>query len=373
MFNAIPIHFAGNAPHAVDRARFHDNLYALRVMRWGHMSNSTNWLAILAIIVSAAGLSAALVAALSVLLPRTFLTARITARSNHQTVARQIGGIAVTPAALAVALTTASDGFPALLIAILLTFAVGLLDDAFDLRAALKGLVLAVTAALALCAFHPPTTSATWQYALFAFAFLFLFYWINAANFMDGLDLMEVVGIGLPLSFCSTLLLTTPGAPDSLAILGLALCGALAGFAVFNIPPARVFLGDSGSLVCGLVSGCVIIETAVFISLPIAVLPFLYFFADTLSTLAIRLVDGENIFQAHSRHAYQVARRTGMSSQTIVMQVGLLTLLLCALSLAVEFVDMPVLRILAIALAFSATAWLVIRFRAGGKKGNPVA
>jgi UDP-N-acetylmuramyl pentapeptide phosphotransferase/UDP-N-acetylglucosamine-1-phosphate transferase len=337
------------------------------------MSNSTNWLAILAIVVSAAGLSTALVAALSVLLPRTFLAARITARSNHQTVARQIGGIAVTPAALAVALATASDGFPALLIAILLTFAVGLLDDAFDLPAALKGLVLAVTAALALYAFHPPITSATWQYALLAFAFLFLFYWINAANFMDGLDLLEVVGIGLPLSFCSMMLITTPGAPNNLAILGLAVSGALAGFAVFNFPPARVFLGDSGSLVCGLVSGCVITETAYFVSLPIAVLPFLYFLADTLSTLAIRLADGENVFQAHSRHAYQVARRTGMSSQTIVMQVGLLTLLLCALSLAVEFVDMPVLRILAIALAFSATAWLVIRFRAGGKKGNPVA
>jgi UDP-N-acetylmuramyl pentapeptide phosphotransferase/UDP-N-acetylglucosamine-1-phosphate transferase len=162
-------------------------------------------------------------------------------------------------------------------------------------------------------------------------AVVLLAYWVNVANFMDGIDLMEVVGLGLPTLYLSVALLRV--APESaVGWTGVALCGALTGFAGFNWPPARLFLGDSGSLVSGIVSGLVVFETAGRIGLPAALLPMLYFAVDASSTLVWRARRGENLFAAHSNHAYQIARRAAAMPGAVVLRVGVLGVVLCALS-----------------------------------------
>ncbi len=83
---------------------------------------------------------------------------------------------------------------------------------------------------------------------------LALVYFINLTNFMDGLDLMVVSGLGVPLALLagfSAFGLAAMGTGNFAA----SIAGGLAGFALFNRPKARVFLGDSGSLPIGLLSG----------------------------------------------------------------------------------------------------------------------
>lgn len=147
-----------------------------------------------------------------------------------------------------------------------------------------------------------------------------LVWWINMTNFMDGLDLMIVAGVAVP--HAAIALAGAAGLIDPApAILSAAIAGALLGFAVFNIPPARVFLGDSGSLALGLLSGAVVLLLAPRSGWA-APLPFAFFLADSLSTILLRGLRGENILAAHSAHAYQVVRRAGRPVFSIVAEVA---------------------------------------------------
>ena len=88
-----------------------------------------------------------------------------------------------------------------------------------------------------------------------------LLWFINLVNFMDGLDWMTVAEM-LPLSAALAALAWFGEAPASVLPIALALAGALLGFAPFNRPIARLFLGDVGSLPIGLLTGWCLIELA---------------------------------------------------------------------------------------------------------------
>jgi UDP-N-acetylmuramyl pentapeptide phosphotransferase/UDP-N-acetylglucosamine-1-phosphate transferase len=271
-------------------------------------------------------------------LPADFLVAGINQRSNHVHPVRQIGGLAAVPALLAVVSIgwawtgTATIDAMAALAGCALMFAVGYLDDRHDLPV-LPRLAAQLAAALLfvfslsddvrlLPAFVPLGLER-------AAAVVFLVWFTNLTNFMDGLDWMVVSGIGLPhalLALCGLAGLIE----GDLALACAAIAGALFGFAPANAHPARLFLGDSGSLAIGFLSGVTVLWLAERHG-SMALLPFLYFLIDASSVIVLRLLRGENVLKAHSFHAYQVARRGGDGVPAIVARVALLGILSVAL------------------------------------------
>ena len=243
--------------------------------------------------------TAGLLSVLSRMLPGDFLAAAVTARSNHSGPARQIGGLAAAPVAVAAiaAAAFAGPGDAALAIgaaagAILLAV-VGYLDDRRDLAVGAR-LGGQFAAAMLLLWFLDPSLRVLPEMmplaAERALLAVTLVWWINMTNFMDGLDLMVVAGIGVPHAVVA--LAGAAGMVDATpAMLSAAIAGVLFGFAPFNLPPARIFLGDSGSLALGLLSGAVVLLLAVR-SPWVALLPFAFFLADRVATLVLRVLRG---------------------------------------------------------------------------------
>ena len=90
-------------------------------------------------------------------------------------------------------------------------------------------------------------------------------------------------------------------------MVAVALCGAMLGFAPFNKPVAKIFLGDVGSLPIGLLLFWLLLLLAGSGHLAAAMLLPLYYLADTTITLLRRLIAGEPVTQAHRKHFYQRA------------------------------------------------------------------
>ena len=109
-------------------------------------------------------------------------------------------------------------------------------------------------------------------------------------------------------------------------LVALALLGAMLGFAPFNRPVARLFLGDVGSLPIGLLLGWLLVLLAGDGHLAAALLLPLYYLADATITLGRRWPEGERVWQAHRTHFYQRATDRGFSVQQIVARVFVVNL-----------------------------------------------
>lgn len=147
----------------------------------------------------------------------------------------------------------------------------------------------------------------------------------NAFNFMDGID-----GLSVTQSMCIAGWLAFEAAPFSAEVAAQAclFTAALAGFFVFNKPPARIFMGDVGSLFCGFtVAALAALSVGAGMS-PRHIFALLaYYLFDTSYTLIRRLINGENPLHAHNKHLYQRLQRMGWSHGRICMWAGCMTML----------------------------------------------
>jgi UDP-N-acetylmuramyl pentapeptide phosphotransferase/UDP-N-acetylglucosamine-1-phosphate transferase len=130
-----------------------------------------------------------------------------------------------------------------------------------------------------------------------------------------------------------------------------ALLGAILGFAPFNKPVARVFLGDVGSLPIGLVLGWLLLRLAADGHLAAAVILPLYYLADATITLIRRVIRREPFWQAHRQHFYQRATDNGFAVPEIVRRVALVNVALAALAAITVAAE-------ATAVSLAALAWL---------------
>lgn len=137
---------------------------------------------------------------------------------------------------------------------------------------------------------------------LAAFAMMWFF---NLFNFMDGIDGIATSGTIFVTAAAGTILLINNA--YSLALLSALLCAATAGFVYFNWPPARVFLGDSGSSFFSYTIAALILASLWNdgMSLWTWLILLGYFVVDTTVTLLIRLVTVKKWYRAHRSHAYQ--------------------------------------------------------------------
>ena len=119
-----------------------------------------------------------------------------------------------------------------------------------------------------------------------------------------------------------------------LALLNFSLCGAVCGFLIFNWHPARVFLGDVGSLGIGAWIGAmgVVGANRYGFSLEAFLILIGYPFFDASLTLVRRLVGGSNILVAHREHLYQRLILSGFGHRPVALISGALTLILSLLA-----------------------------------------
>ena len=160
--------------------------------------------------------------------------------------------------------------------------------------------------------------------------------WVNGFNFMDGIDgiaASEAAAIGGGLLLLAAIGSSTDA---TVAMLAAAILGAALGFLWWNWSPARIFLGDVGSVPLGYLTGFLLIGLAQAGRWKVALILPLYFLADTTITLGRRLLRGERVWQPHRQHFYQQAVRRGRRHAAVVHRVIIADLLLVACGWAAE-------------------------------------
>jgi UDP-N-acetylmuramyl pentapeptide phosphotransferase/UDP-N-acetylglucosamine-1-phosphate transferase len=152
-------------------------------------------------------------------------------------------------------------------------------------------------------------------------AALLWIWFVNLFNFMDGIDGItgaETVAIGLGL-----FLLGLVGVlPESYGLMALACVGAALGFLWWNWHPARVFLGDVGSVPLGYLLGWLLIAAAASGAWAAALLLPGYYLADATWTLMRRGLRGAPVMRAHREHFYQRAVQGGLSHAQVVRLIA---------------------------------------------------
>lgn len=295
----------------------------------------------LEVIAAAWGCSAALIV---LMLPmfRRYALARPNARSSHRIPTPQGGGLAVILAmviALGVnasligpELTVPGDVLPLGAAVVLLTV-VGAIDDIFPLSPMLRLAIQAVAVALTVLTMPEELRALPiLPVAVERTAEILAGLWfVNLVNFMDGIDWMTVAET-VPSTACLFLFGLFGAAPGPVGPVALALCGAVLGFAPFNRPTAKLFLGDVGSLPIGLLLFWLLLQLAGSGHLAAAMLLPLYYVADATITLLRRLARGERITAAHRGHFYQLAVIRGLPVLTVVQWVCAVNVALVALA-----------------------------------------
>jgi UDP-N-acetylmuramyl pentapeptide phosphotransferase/UDP-N-acetylglucosamine-1-phosphate transferase len=285
-------------------------------------------------------------------------------RSSHARPTPRGGGLAVVPvvlAALAAAALSGDSAAPAFWLVVagaLLLAAMSWADDLKPRPASLRFGVQVAAVALGLWSLGDATV---FQGLLplpvdrVLTALLWLWF-INLFNFMDGIDgitAVETISIGVGLALvASSGLLHFP--LDSIA--GAAPAAAALGFLLWNWAPARIFLGDVGSVPLGYLLGWLLLVTAaVGHEWEAALILPLYYLADASLTLAKRALRREKLWRAHREHFYQRAVQRGFSHAAVTARVAACNTILVVLAVATPFAPpeqfwiCPVLALLAVA------------------------
>src|ERR1700683_1069241 len=291
----------------------------------------TMWLAGGAVTVIFAALtSALLIVALLPWLKRHAL-AKPNARSSHRAPPPQGAGIAVIAVRLGgagVAMSIFSLGvspdlnLPKVVAAALLMTCLGAIDDIRPLPAGLRLILQAVVIAAVIYTL-PDQLRVVPLLPWWIERLLLLvggLWFVNLVNFMDGIDWMTVAEV-IPITATLTMLGIAGALPSYGTVLALALGGAMIGFAYFNRPTAKIFLGDVGSLPIGLIIGWLLLLLAGGSHLVAAVLVPLYFFAAATITLFRRLIRREPFWEGHRTHFYQRATDRGFTTMAVVARV----------------------------------------------------
>ena len=296
-----------------------------------------------------------------------YALARPNARSSHRVPTPQGAGIAVISATLLVASAWAAWANvaipPTLMAATVLIALVGFADDIVSLPVLLR-LVLQAAAVGAVVFTAPETARIVPAVPLALERGLLLLagiWFVNLVNFMDGLDLMTVVEV-VPITAALLLLGWLGDLSWPAALLATTLCGAMIGFAPFNRPVAKVFLGDVGSLPIGLLLGWCLLELAWHGQPAAALLLPAYYLADSTITLFRRVARREQFWSAHRSHFYQRATDNGFKVPRVVGEVFALNLVLALLAIvSVRAASMPV-TLLALLAGAIAVGFVLRRF-----------
>lgn len=317
--------------------------------------------------VAAAALISALVLWISRPLLQRYALARPNARSSHRIPTPQGAGIAVIAATLIVASLWAASAHvtipPALVAATVVIALVGLADDIVSLPVLVR-LVLQAACVGAVVFTAPETARVVPALPLALERGLVVLagvWFVNLVNFMDGLDLMTVAEV-VPVTAALLLLGLLGDLSWPAVLIATALGGAMLGFAPFNRPVAKVFLGDVGSLPIGLLLGWCLLELA-FRGQPAAALLLpAYYLADSTITLFRRVIRREPFWSAHRTHFYQRATDKGFTVKRVIAETFALNLVLALLAIATVRAGSTAITIVCLIVGATAVAFVLRRF-----------
>lgn len=195
-------------------------------------------------------------------------------------------------------------------------------------------------------------------------AAFYLVWLLNLYNFMDGIDGLASVEaictcVGVSIIYWLTGYAGLIGAPLLLAM-------AVAGFLMWNFPPARIFMGDAGSGFLGVMMGVLSLyaawKSSIFLWVWLVLLGV--FVVDATFTLFSRLLQGRRVYEAHRSHAYQHAARkvdSHLSVTGAVAAINILWLFPIAICIAVFGLN----GLLGVSIAYVPLVVLVYKCRAG--------
>lgn len=257
---------------------------------------------------------------------------RPSARKEHKIPTPTFGGIAIFAGMLVSLLFWFKfNSHPAtitFLLSMVLLLGVGIMDDLKDLAARYKIVIEAGLASMLAVAgiritsfgglFGIYELHIVAQYFITVVAIVGI---TNAFNLIDGIDglagglgFMSLVTLGIFITLSKDL---------NYALIAFALAGALLGFLYFNFNPARIFMGDTGSLVLGFIIAvlCVQLMKVNMIN-PVPVIPNIYVFTlgivlipvfDTLRVFGVRIWKGRSPFSADKTHIHHLVTNKGFS------------------------------------------------------------
>ena len=259
------------------------------------------------------------------------------ARRSHATPTPRGGGIGIVIALLLAMVVLGGwhdrPGWWLVAIGLVLVAGTGWWDDHRPLPIAIR-LAAHAGAGLALAAgLH--LQDAAWPATLAALMLVPVL--VNAWNFMDGIDgLASTQALLCGIALACLL-------PDAWRLLGVVLAAGCLGFLPFNMPPARIFLGDVGSGALGyamaamLAGGVAVLPATAW---PLLILPPMAMLADAGLTLAWRMATGQRWWQPHVQHVYQrCSRRWGHAWVTTAYAVW--TCMSIAIMLCAQGLRMP--------------------------------
>lgn len=247
-------------------------------------------------------------------------------RSLHAAPTPKTGGIAVV-AGLTCALILAPTTETALLSASLILAGISFWNDLWELPAlvrfslhAIVATVFVVVTGSAVRLLQIPVIGGISVGVLSVPLTVLAIVWMtNLYNFMDGLDGfsggMTVAG------FASLAVAAMLMGHSSMVVISIAVACGAAGFLIHNFPPAKIFLGDVGSIAIGFMAaalGAIGVRDGVF-DVWVPVLAFSPFIVDATVTLFRRLLNGEKVWLAHRKHFYQRLVLIGWSARLVVL------------------------------------------------------
>ena len=232
-----------------------------------------------------------------------------------------------------------SHGFTGLCIGGLIIIGLGILDDIKGVNARLK-LLVQISVAVILIIYGISVVEITSPFGgkislgvfgLGIFGVLFTIFWIvgsiNAINLLDGMDGLAAGITGIVAFFL--FLSAVKGGNVVVAFLALALAGSALGFLPFNFYPAKIFMGDSGSMFMGLVLSAIAIEgymkSRTVIAMIVPVIAMSVPIIDTSLAIIRRIARRRHIFHADREHVHHRLLMGGRSQRQVVLSLYFLS------------------------------------------------
>jgi len=306
-------------------------------------------------------------------------------RKQHDHGIPRLGGVAIFVSfAITVMIFSVVDksfSVSYLLISAIILFAMGLKDDLSGVNSSTKFLIqfivslnLVVLGDIRLTSMYGILGISDLPYLVsVGLTILVIMLLINAFNLIDGIDgLASTTGIIANGSFAVLFIYMHQ---YELAVVALAIVGAIIGFLRFNITPAKIFMGDTGSLLIGLISAVLAIKfielnkltlggSAKIYSAPaltVAILIGPIF--DTIRVFIIRIINGGSPFEADRNHIHHRMLRLGFTHMQTTLIFAVINIMAIVIVFLFRGYGNPVLvvSIFALSIAFNWTITFFIR------------
>ncbi len=288
-------------------------------------------------------------------------------RKLHTSKTPLLGGVAIFSGTIISFLFFSANYFESsqlyVLTSLIILFIAGFIDDLHPLRPGVK-LFLQVIAAAITVLFADIDCSGL--HGLFGIhtltgiypsivSILLILVIVNAFNFIDGIDGLAG-SIGVVSTACFGFLFLSLN--DNLsAFLSLALCGSLLAFLIYNFSPAKIFMGDTGTLVTGFILSLLTIQlteetrttastfqwlnyqSAPVIALALLIIPVI----DFIRVTSIRMLQGQSPIHADNNHIHHVMVDSGMSHRKATLLLIFVNLLFISSAFLLRSIDQSIL------------------------------